>query len=221
MSSILLLEDDASLGATLVDRLSKEGYGVKWFQSCQDALAILNNEKPSLAVVDVGLPDRSGFEFVRELRELYDTPVVCLTAMNSADYRLKGFELGVDDYVPKPFHLRELLLRIKRILDSRKLGNQLHGRSFLLDCNLRQIQLANGDSIKPIGKDFDVLLYLFKNQHRIVPRSEIYAALWPAKDSDKNSLRTIDNSILRLRGALGELGAQIHSERGVGYRWVE
>lgn len=222
MGSILLVEDDTSLGKTLVDRLSQEGYQVEWATSCKDGLESLERFTPGLALVDVGLPDESGFHFSREARALSNSklPIVFLTAMNSADYRLKGFELGAEDYIPKPFHLRELLLRIRRVFDAHSIGSEIKSGQVVINVDGRFVTLSDGETVKPVGRDFDILLFLVRNKNRVVSRAEIIEELWP-KERQLRSARTVDNAILRLRSLFGAAGDLISSERGIGYRWLE
>ena len=112
--SLLLLEDDVSLGEILLARLQKEYRKVTWAQTLASARENLSKEEYDLLILDVGLPDGSGFDLAKEQEG--QNPIIFLTALNSAEDRLQGYELGADEYIPKPFHLKELMIRIDRTL---------------------------------------------------------------------------------------------------------
>src|SRR4051794_23414513 len=104
MTKILLVEDDSSLGATLRDRLAKDGYTVVWTSTLRDSLAEGAKQPFDLYIFDVGLPDGTGFELARQMPP---KPLIFLTAQSDAESRLTGYDLGAEEYIPKPFHLRE------------------------------------------------------------------------------------------------------------------
>ncbi|HEX4924864.1 MAG TPA: response regulator, partial [Bdellovibrionales bacterium] len=118
MKHLLLVEDDPSLGATLQERLEKEGYSVAWAQSRAEAESAFARKPPDLVILDVGLPDGSGFDLAKLIKKKSVVPFIFVTAMTTAEYRLEGFEIGAEEYIPKPFHLKELLLRVKHVLDN-------------------------------------------------------------------------------------------------------
>jgi len=115
MRELLLLEDDISLGETLKERLEREDYAISWSRSLAEAKQEFQAKRFNGAIIDIGLPDGDGFEMAREIRLSRPIPILFLTAMNSAEYRLEAYELGAADYIPKPFHLKELLLRLERV----------------------------------------------------------------------------------------------------------
>jgi len=219
MPAVLLVEDDPSLGRSLVERLEQEGYQTVLATSCDEATGLAAARRFDLAIVDIGLPDRSGFSFARHLKDSSNTALVFLTAMNSAEYRLEGFEIGADDYIPKPFHLKELLLRIARVIDARKISKLISSGGVTLNMEARTLQLPDGSTCTPQQRDFDVLAILVRAQPKVLTRREILQALF-VDQRELPTERTIDNSIVRLRELLGsELQTRLHSVRGVGYRW--
>jgi len=143
MTSILLVEDDRSLGATLRERLGEEGYTVTWAESCGAATSALGAGAFDLLLVDVGLPDGDGFELVRSFGS-DAPPIIFLTAMTSAEHRLTGFELGAVDYVPKPFHLKELLLRIKRVIESTRTSRRVMVGTSTIDRESMSLRFEDG-----------------------------------------------------------------------------
>lgn len=218
MKQLLLVEDDASLGATLQERLTREGYDVRWVKTQADALTALTASWLDLVILDVGLPDGSGFDLARQIKAKTRLPIVFITAWSSAEKRLEGFEIGAEEFIPKPFHLRELLLRVKRVLDNHALHQQV-------ECNGRLIEFASSTIVQPDGqrdtlppREFQLLHLLIVSAPRIVSRDEILDALWGANKFPNT--RTIDNLIVRLRQTLGDAeGTLIRSVRGVGYQW--
>lgn len=218
MKRLLLVEDDRSLGATLHERLAREGYSVQWVETRAAALNALPQSWWDLVILDVGLPDGSGFELARHIKSQSVLPIVFITAWSSAENRLEGFELGAEEFIPKPFHLRELLLRVKHVLDNHPVHQQLQ-------CNGRSIELDTRSIVQPDGqreylptREFQLLQLLIVAAPRVVSRDEILDALW-GEDKSPNT-RTIDNLIVRLRQTLGDGdGALIRSVRGIGYQF--
>lgn len=218
MTSILLVEDDRSLGATLRERLGEEGYAVTWAESCGAAKGALGAGVFHLLLVDVGLPDGDGFELVRSLGSKAP-PIIFLTAMSSAEHRLTGFELGAVDYVPKPFHLKELLLRIKRVIESTRTTRRVMVGTITVDLDSMSLRFADGSVEYPQTRDFQVLRLLIEAAPRVVSRREILEKFW--QGDTLSTERTVDNAIVRLRHHLKK-GAEdvIRSVRGIGYQWV-
>lgn len=220
MTRLLLVEDDRSLGATLNERLAREGYAVQWVETQRRALEQLSASWWDLVILDVGLPDGSGFELARRIKAESALPIVFITALSSAENRLEGFELGAEEFVPKPFHLRELLLRVKHVLDNHAVRHQIR-------CNERRIEFDTRAIVQPAGerehlpaRDFQLLQLLIVSAPRVVSRDEILDALW-GEDKFPHQ-RTVDNMIVRLRQSLGDAeGRFIRSVRGIGYQWNE
>ena len=106
MKHILLVEDNDSLGSTLQERLQKEGYQVCWVPTLAEAREAFDREVCDIILLDIGLPDGSGFSFAEQVKAKTKVPIVFMTAMSSAENRLQGYELGAEDFIPKPFHLQ-------------------------------------------------------------------------------------------------------------------
>src|SRR5580700_4895206 len=117
-SRLLLVEDDQSLGLTLQERLERHGYHVTWAQTIGSARERVKSENFDLIILDLGLPDGSGFDFAREVKKARKAPFIFMTANATAPNRLEGFEIGAEEFIPKPFHLREMFLRIKHVLEN-------------------------------------------------------------------------------------------------------
>lgn len=219
MTRILLVEDDESLGSTLVERLTVEGYEVQWAQTCLEGRGAFKGGRFDLVILDVGLPDGSGFTLGREIKEASLTPLIFLTAMNSAEYRLEGFELGADDYIPKPFHLKELLLRVRKFIEGRKSEATRTLGDLTLDFEGLCLRFSDGHVENLAARDFELLKFLTEESPRVVGRLEILTKVFRANED--TTQRIVDNSILRIRASLGpEHERKLRSVRGVGYQWM-
>jgi two-component system phosphate regulon response regulator PhoB len=220
MAKILLVEDDKSLGETLCERLVAEGYDVVLCKSEKEAEKALKLGGFRLAILDIGLPDGSGLSVARTIKLTSSIPFMFLTAMNSADSRLEAFEIGADEYVPKPFHLREFLLRVNKVLEKYKISGELATANVKLDIAAQTINFADGRQERPNPREFNLLRLLISNAPRIVTRDEIRATVWP--DESVENSRTIDNTVVKIRNLLGEkYRDSIKSIRGVGYQWLD
>lgn len=226
MTTLLLVEDDQSLGETLQQRLAKEGYQVSWVQDLACANQALGAGYPDVAIVDIGLPDGDGFSIARTLKLHSSARVLFLTAMSSAEFRLEAYELGADDYIPKPFHLRELLLRLQKLVPRATGEAPLCSRRLRFNSEALLVSILDRDgsvdsSATLPKREFQLLKYLVANTPRVITREEVLAQVW-AKDTPTNT-RTIDNTIVRIRQLLKahHLDPCLRSVRGAGYQWVE
>jgi len=218
MKRLLLVEDDRSLGATLHERLLREKYEVAWVETKHSALTKLNEGLWDLVILDIGLPDGSGFELARHIKSNATMPIMFMTALSTAEHRLEGFEIGAEEFIPKPFHLRELLLRVQHVLENHPVLHRVtcHGRT--VDLDNRAIVQPDGTREHPAARDFELLQLLITSSPRVISRNQILDVLW-GEDKFLNQ-RTIDNMVVRLRQLLGDTESTcIRSIRGVGYQW--
>lgn len=218
MRKILLVEDDQSLGETLTSRLQKE-YQVTWAKSLSEAWSTFSASKDfDLILLDVGLPDGSGFELAEKIKQISPVLFLFLTAQADAESRLRGFELGAEEYIPKPFHLKELLIRVKHVLEAHAPAREIELPGCTLNFTNLSVQLKSGKIEYPPVTDMKILQLLIEKSPRILSRDEIMNEVWGV---DKNpSHRTVDNIIVRLRHVLGDDGEKhIRSVRGIGYQW--
>lgn len=229
MNSILLVEDEKNLGLTLKEYLEKKNYTVFWAQSLKEAREIFKRESSiiSILLLDIGLPDGSGLELGKEFREQNKNIVLLfLSAQNDPDIRLLGLELGADDYITKPFNLKELLLRINRII-----SNQIDNHNFPPELRIGplkiwfskyELQDADGQ-IWPMGqKEMSILKILYQNINEVVSREKIIDDVW-GEDSFP-SYRTVDNYIVKIRKWCDtdeQQNLMIKSIRGVGYKLIK
>jgi DNA-binding response OmpR family regulator len=226
MKRLLLVEDDESLGATLQERLQKEGYTVDWATSLKQARAISVGDPFHLVILDVGLPDGTGTEFAKELRARSRVPFIFVTARNSAEDRLEGYEIGAEEYIPKPFHLKELLLRVRHVLEnhteapvSAAGARRLSVLGKTIDLDAMAIESEDGKREFLAARDSRLLEFLIGVSPKVVSRDEILNEIWGEEKFP--STRTVDNAMVRLRQAIGDRdGKVIRSVRSVGYQWV-
>lgn len=218
MKKILLVEDDSSLGQTLNERLAQD-YDITWVQSAENAIQKMKAIKDiNLIVLDVGLPGKSGFELAKEIRQFSKAPFLFLTAQADAESRLQGYQLGAEEFIPKPFHLKELLIRIDHVLrlhtplDVLKVGE--------VEINFSDLHILNekGETVHLSSSEMQVLQILIRQSPKVVDRDDIMNEVWGV-DSDL-SHRSIDNIIVKVRSALSAEGSNIKTVRGRGYQWL-
>lgn len=218
MRKILLVEDDLSLGETLKDRLSKD-YEVFWARTFEEAWSwFQKNRDMDLAILDLGLPDGNGFDLARKMKAEASILFLFLTAQADAESRLTGFELGAEEFIPKPFHLKELLIRVKHVLDLHVPSREFVLENCVLNFTEMSVKMKNGKIEFPPVTDLKILQLLIEKSPRVLSRDEIINEVWGVDKMPSH--RTIDNIIVRLRQLLGEEGERyIRSVRGVGYQW--
>lgn len=215
---ILVVEDDATLGKILKERLLTE-YEVDWATTQKEALQFIKNKKFDLLILDVGLPDGDGYTIANSLEGPAKPHFIFLTAQSDPESRLKGYELGAEEYIPKPFHLKEVMIRVKHVLDAHVVSQKIDLEHCSIDLQSYSLHLKNGNIEYPPVKDMMILKLLVEHAPHVVSRDEIINQVW---GEDKNlSPRTIDNAVARLRSAIGDTDEKlIRSVRGVGYQWV-
>ena len=220
---ILVVEDEAPIADTLVYALAQEGFQPEWCASAAQALAAFERERPALAILDVGLPDRNGFELFRELHALPGgdhVPVLFLTARSGEIDRVVGLELGADDYVAKPFSPRELAARVRAILRrSARAAPAQPSPATPLEVDLDRHRIRYyGVPLELSRYEFGLLRELASRPGRVFSREELLARVWDA-DSDSFD-RTVDAHVKTLRAKLKTVAPEveaIRTLRGTGY----
>lgn len=227
MNRILLIEDDVSLGSTLKEGLESRGFQISWGKTCAEAHELLKRpdaktDPYALALLDVGLPDGSGFDLAAEIKEVATFPFLFMTALNSAENRLAGYDLGAQEFIPKPFHFRELLIRMERVLRDhtpRSTTKMALPGEVVLDLEKMCVELKSGETSFIALRDFRVLKLLIDRAPKPVSRDEMLDVIWG--EDQFPSQRTVDNCIVRLRQMLQDHEGQlIRSVRGMGYQWI-
>lgn len=228
-SRILLVEDEPNLARGIRENLESEGYLVDVAADGLQALAKVRTAEFSLVVLDVMLPGIDGFTVCTRMRsEGYDTPVLFLSARAGGQDRIQGLEAGGDDYLAKPFHLRELLLRVAAILRRRARYDEMTAREPVLrfggnEFDFRTFRGRSADGVEQVltQKEAMILKVLAERAGEVMWRDDILDKVWG--DEVLPSSRTIDNFIVRLRKRFevdSEAPQFIHTVRGVGYRFT-
>lgn len=202
---IYLVEDDSHLNELLVTYLEEAGYEVTSFEEGNSAYLAIT-EKPDLWVLDIMLPGKDGFELISGIKNATpEIPVIFMSARNSELDRVLGLELGSDDYMPKPFLPRELVLRVKRLLKSR-VGHQTQVSGYILDHEQRAVY-KDGIPCDLTFKEFEMAKYFIENSNKALSREEILDHVW-GKDYF-GSPRVIDDTLRRLRKKLESLNIEV------------
>ena len=222
---ILLVEDEESLALGLNYNLTEEGYTVEWAKDGREALKVFQSSQFDLIILDIMLPFLNGFEVAEKIREQSpQIPILILTARTASGDRIKGLEMGADDYLTKPFHLQELLIRIKGMLKRRSWYRAITEKTPLyrfgnVEINFENLSTRVGKKeFRLTQREAMVLRFLIENKNRTVTRKELLENVW--KISSDIETRTVDNFIMRLRKYFEPDPLHpkyIKSVRGVGY----
>jgi DNA-binding response OmpR family regulator len=224
---IVVIEDDPSILRGLQLNLGMEGYLVRSAADGETGLALARTEKPDLVVVDVMLPRMGGLEVVRELRrEDPDLPVLILSAKGQESDKVAGLQFGADDYMVKPFGLKELLARIDALLRRRRARGETGPSRAIrkagdveLDLEARTAR-AQGRTLDLTSREFDLLSFFVTHPERVFTREQLMDAVWGSRYF--GTVRTVDNFIARLRAHIGddaESPRHLETVRGIGYRF--
>ncbi len=222
--TILIVEDEKDLVSALEYNLQQEGYETRSSLTGKEALELAGQDPvPDLILLDLMLPDISGYEVARQLRSderTKHTPIIMVTARGEEIDKVLGFELGTDDYVVKPFSVRELMLRVKAVLRRSKPGELDDAKStfglIAIDSPAHRVW-AEGEEISLTALEFRLLETLFARRGRVQTRETLLNDVWGI-EADVTT-RTVDTHIKRLREKLGPAGTYIETIRGVGYRF--
>ena len=219
---VLLVEDEPDLNETISFNLDSEGYEVASVFNGKDALKAIEKKKPDLILLDLMLPDMSGLEICRELRSSKKTkkiPIMMVTAKGEEVDRIVGFELGADDYIVKPFSIREFMLRVSAMLkrtDNKSDADLITFDSLEIDLAAHRVKLDDKE-IALTAKEFALLQYLTERMGRVQTRDALLDDVWGY--NSEVTTRTVDTHVKRLRSKLKDVGRNIETVRGVGYRF--
>lgn len=219
--TILLVDDETAILELLQFHTEREGFRVLTARDGEQALAIVRDRRPDLIVLDSMLPGLSGLDVLREVRRASDIPILMLTAKKEEIDRVLGLELGADDYVTKPFSVRELIARIKGLLRRRDPAGpepttQLARDGLVIKPDEHTAWL-DGALLPLTLTEYDILFLLMKNPGRVFSRNDLLRSVWGYDFA--GDARTVNVHIRNLREKLGESAACIETVRGVGYRF--
>lgn len=222
--SLLLVEDEGNLGKTLRDYLRSKKFNVDLAQTCAEARIKFKENSPAIIILDIGLPDGDGITLAREFRNIRkDCVLLFCTALNDPTLRVEGLELGAEDYITKPFELKELTLRLDRILKSRAITlhnpDEYKFGKLVFWPKRFEIQDGEGKVSSLTQKECAILEFLIEKKNEVVARDQMIESIWGEDSFPTN--RTIDNYIVKLRkwaDSDPEKSVFISSVRGIGYK---
>jgi two-component system phosphate regulon response regulator PhoB len=224
MARILVIDGDPSTRAALDRNLAPEGHELAWCTSGAEGVEAARRARPDLVLLEHVLPDKTGAEVLRTLQKgpsTREVPVIFVTTKTSEADRIRGFEMGAADYVPKPFSARELSLRVRAVLRRSEGAARLAGA---LEFGHLRIDPAayrawvDGEEVDLTLLEFKLLLTLYENRDRVQTRAELLERAWGGGVSI--TTRTVDTHVKRLRDKLGRAGEYVQTVRGIGYRFA-
>ncbi len=209
---VLVVEDDPAVAEPLLAGLQRNGIDTEHVAYASQVVIAAQNA--DVVLLDLGLPDGDGLEVLRELRRSSDVPVIIATARGDETDRIVGLELGADDYVVKPFSVRELAARVRAVARRRRVDQSLDSGRLVVDRPRHRVSL-DGAAIELTAKEFDLLAVLAEEPGRAVPRQELFSRVWDPVWVGTG--KTLDVHVASLRKKLGD-ATLIETVRGVGYR---
>ena len=223
---VLIVEDEQDIAGLIKHTLERGGETDAHIVGSGDAaLKAVSERVPDLIILDLNLPVVGGLEICRTLRaraDLPHVPIIMLTARSSEDDRVSGLEQGADDYVTKPFSLRELTARVRAVLRRGPSAERPQGRyqGTRLDADFDAVAIAvDGEAVRLTRREFELLQYLVRNKNRVVSRERLLERVWGYERLVET--RSVDVHVGRLRTKLRAAGAQIQTVVGLGYRFVD
>jgi DNA-binding response OmpR family regulator len=217
--TVLLVEDEPSVGELVRGYLTRDGYRVVWVRSGEEALAELERHPVRMVLLDIGLPGLDGFDVCRAMRARSQVPILMLTARDEEPDRIVGLEVGADDYLTKPFSPRELVARMKAVLrraEPQAAQSVLALGDVVVDRQSHDVKVA-GEPVELTAKEFDLLAYFLANPGAVLSRDVLLDRVWGVEYP--GGTRTVDVHVAQLRRKLGRPGL-IRTLRGAGYKAV-
>ena len=223
--TVLLVEDETSITEPLAEALGREGFDTQVAGTVAESLELAGRIDPDLVLLDVMLPDGSGLDVCRELRQRSQVPIIMLTARGEEADRIVGLELGADDYVVKPFSAREVVARIRAVLrrtetPGRPDEKPIEIGEVRLDPAKREVK-KDGEALELSRKEFELLRLLMQNAGSVVTREQAFEEVWDT--TWFGSTKTLDVHVSGLRRKLGDDSNKprfLHTVRGVGFRFT-
>jgi DNA-binding response OmpR family regulator len=209
---VLVVEDDPAVSVPLLAGLQRNG--IETEHVVYASQVVLAAQNVDVVLLDLGLPDGDGIDVLRELRKTSDVPVIIATARGDETDRIVGLELGADDYVVKPFSVRELAARVRAVARRRRIDTSLESSRLVVDRTQHRV-LVDGQPVELTAKEFDLLAVLAEEPGRAVPRQELFSRVWDPVWIGTG--KTLDVHVASLRKKLGD-PELIETVRGVGYR---
>ena len=227
MKRLLIADDEEKIRLIIKKYAEFEGYEIEEAEDGMQALDICRKKEFDLIILDIMMPELDGFSTCKEIKKLKDIPVIMLSARGEEYDRIHGFELGIDDYVVKPFSPKELMMRVNAVISryqktettasNQEIPHEIYKREGLLvDFTSRLVQI-DGERIDMTPKEYDLLFYMVKNKGIALTREKLITEVWGYDYFGDD--RTLDTHIKLLRSSLGEYRKFLVTLRGVGYRF--
>ena len=218
MLKILIVDDEIKIREVVKEYARVSHYEADEASNGLDAIEMVKNNDYDCVILDIMMPELDGFSACKKIKELKNVPIIMLSARQEEDDKLFSFDIGVDDYVTKPFSPKELMARIKVVCDRNKKhdNNKYIFNTLIVDVDGRNVLIDN-EKITLTPKEFDLLVYLIKNKNIALDRDNILQSVWGTKFFSDD--RTVDTHIKMLRKDLGEYGKNIVTVRGTGYKF--
>ena len=229
MYHILIVDDEVRIRSIIKKYAEFEGHTVTEAGDGMEAVRLCRKQSFDMIIMDIMMPELDGFSACREIRKISDTPIIMLSARGEEYDKINGFEIGIDDYVVKPFSAKELMLRIEAIMkrvsarmdkksepSSKNVTVELDGGGLVADITARIVYI-NGERIEMSPKEYDLFFYMIENRNIALSREKLLSAVWGY--DFYGDARTLDTHIKLLRKSLGEYSKYIVTLRGVGYRF--
>ena len=220
---ILIIEDERILRDSISEYLKSNGYTCTTVGTLKKALEKSRNSVYDCVLIDIGLPDGSGMDFIQTYKENYPNPgIIIISAKNSLEDKINGLQLGADDYITKPFHLSELHARIHSVIRRRNFNGQkqLQFEGLVIDLDQKKVT-ANHKLLKLTRKEYDILIYLAANPTHLITKEAIADAIWGSRSEMASSFDFVYSQIKNLKKKLGEAGVKeyIKVVYGMGYKF--
>jgi len=218
MAKLLIVDDEIRIRDMIGKYASHEGFDVSLASNGKEAIQTFSREDFDVVILDVMMPEMDGYETLKKMREIKEVHCIFLTALGEEYDRVYGFDCGAEDYVTKPFSLKELMMRIKVILKRNdvSVNRIIQVRGLVIDKDAHSV-IVDKKKVDLANKEYELLLYLIENMGKAVTRESIISNIWGYEyDSDD---RTLDTHMKLLRKDIGKYGKCITTIRGVGYRF--
>ncbi len=223
MAKILIVDDELNIRELVKKYANFENFESDIASNGMEAIEMTKNNKYDLIVMDIMMPELDGFSAVKEIRKTSDVPIIMLSARSEEYDKLYGFDLGIDDYVTKPFSPKELMMRIYAVINRSKLRERkvekqedFVYKTLLINYNAR-IVYVDGSKVDLTNKEYELLVYLIKNENTAITREQLLEKIWGLVSDGED--RTLDTHIKSLRRKIGNYADNIITLRRVGYRF--
>lgn len=221
IKKILVVEDEKAIVKLLKYNLEKENFVLSIASDGEEGLSVFKKMKPDLVILDLMLPKMNGIEVCKQIRRESQTPIIMLTAKKEETDRVLGLELGADDYITKPFSVRELVARIKslsRRMDPKSAPSAVQVGKLSVDLEKYEVHLA-GKSVELSSKEFAFLKILIEAKGKVLTRDQLLEQVWGYEKGLDIDTRTVDQHVARLRAKLGSESGRLATVKNIGYKF--